>query len=93
MPNTRILPCRHVNVDYLARILRLLSPEGVVTEHKSNAGSTVYSLTDAGKLLQVTRSRRGSLSYRKVLLRLTKYNALSRGAFFQPIDPASISGL
>lgn len=53
VPNTRLLPCRYVNVDYLARILRLLSTEGLVAEHKSNAGSAVYTLTDAGKLLQV----------------------------------------
>lgn len=55
VPNERLLTCRFVNIEYLARILRLLSSEGIVTEHKSDVGTAVYNLTDAGKLLQVKR--------------------------------------
>lgn len=51
---------RPVNVGYLARILRLLACEGVVTEKKRGGedGTNVgfYGLTDVGKLFQVRTS-------------------------------------
>ena len=52
-----MLACRSVNVEYLARILRLLSSEGIVTEHKSDVGSAVYSLSDAAQKLHHVRRR------------------------------------
>ena len=48
---------RPVNVGYLARILRLLACEGIVTEKKAIGEDGhdvgVYRLTDIGKLFQV----------------------------------------
>ena len=48
---------RPVNVGYLARILRLLACEGIVTEKKAvgedGRDVGVYRLTDIGKLFQV----------------------------------------